>query len=92
MTRTIRSEHAANVALQPQTLQAMRNLSALQTMNRDGWNVGRTFTRPSVRPAAAHTVATRSTIDQQVNECSRAAIGYALAVGMAIASFLVLVS
>ena len=36
-----------NVALHPDTVQAMRNLSALQRMKRDGWKVGRTFTRPA---------------------------------------------
>lgn len=90
--KTYRSEHAANVALQPQTLQAMRNLSALQSMRSNSWNVGRTFMRPvPIRPAA-HTVAQKETLRESVNACSREIIRLALAIVGAVGAYLVLTS
>lgn len=62
-----RSEFTAHQHLNPATLQAMRNLSALQRMQRDGWTVGRTFTQPG----RGH-VAPRITIEDDVRALRRA--------------------
>lgn len=86
-----RSEFAANVSLSPDTVQAMRNLSALQAMRSNHWTVGRTFTRAApVRPAA-HTVAQRESLRESVQACSRAMVGYALAISGAVSAYLVLI-
>lgn len=58
VTRT-RSEYAANLSMQPETVQAMRNLSALQRMRADGWNVGRSFTAPGRGHADSETLRVR---------------------------------
>lgn len=101
MTTRTRSEFAANVALSPDTfraalspdtLQAMRNFSALQAMRANNWTVGRTFTRAAPIRPAAHTAAKRENLQESVNACSRAMVGYAMAIGGAVSAYLVLIS
>ncbi len=87
-----RSEFAAHLTLNPQTAQTMRNLSALHAMRRDGWTIGRTFTRPApVRPAA-HTLAQRPTINDQVSECTADLLRLAAPVVLAVVSFVALLA